>query len=177
MAALLCTLTSSTKKRPKPKFWTPKKCIELILANLPKSLNDSAAVHKKWFLKKVPKQTSGPPKIASNLSKPTCQNVSMTALLCTQKSPPNRVPKQTSGPPKNTSNSSKPTCQNVSMAKLLCTQKRLGPCWVRLSPCWVRLGPCWVRLGLVSASCLYKWAVIVSCASGCPLPQTRFSGA
>ena len=71
----------------------------------------------------------------------------MTALLCIQKSPPNRLPKQTSGPQKIASNLSWQTCQNVSMAKLLCTQKRLGPCWVRLSPCWVRLGPCWVRLG------------------------------
>ena len=101
------------------------------------------------FLKRAPKQTSGPQKIASNLSWQICRNVSMAALLCTQKrlgpcwvrlgpcwvrlgpcwvmfarskKAPQMGPKAKFWIPKNASNFSWQTCENVSMPKLLCTQ-------------------------------------------------------
>jgi hypothetical protein len=112
------------KSGQKANFWTPKKCIELILANLSKCVNGSAALHTKKPPQMGPTMDFWTPKkcielILANLSK--CINDS--AVLHTKSPPQEGSSFLDPGAQKNASNSFKPTCQNVSMAALLCTQK------------------------------------------------------
>jgi hypothetical protein len=62
------------KSGQKANFWTPKKCIELILANLSKCVNGSAALHTKKPPQMGPTMDFWTPKkcielILANLSK------------------------------------------------------------------------------------------------------------